>query len=141
MNDTALAPARGPLCWPLSATMALCLWVILYTGLNAWLQIGPLRVLASQGMPPLPAMAMSALPFAVCVLTWTVLVRLWFRRSLQLAQWWVALMFLASLLALAWSFESADLDFALGLLWLAALALLFRTLLQRVRNAATRAEA
>lgn len=125
------APSRSPMCVPLWGTLVVCVAVVVSAGLSVWLQMETLRVFVEQGFQSALALALLVLPVVMGLAAWWVLVRLWFRRSLLLALRFVALVFLASLLALMLEFDAVDLDFGLQLLWLATLTVLFRALLLR----------
>lgn len=139
MSAVPADPVRPSMSWPLWSTVAVCGGVVLFTGLSVWLRIDVLRVFFGQGFPSAVALASLMVPGVMGLAAWWVLVRLLFRRSVQLALRFVAAVFLASLLVLALEFEAADLDFVLQLIWLAALAMLFRALLRRVRDRAVTA--
>ncbi len=127
------------MCAPLWGTLAVCVAVVVSAGLSVWLQMETLRVFVEQGFQSALALALLVLPVVMGLAAWWVLIRLWFRRSLLLALRFVAVVFLASLIALMLEFDAVDLDFALQLFWLATLAVLFRALLRRERDRTERA--
>lgn len=127
------------MCAPLWGTLAVCVAVVVSAGLSVWLQVETLRVFVEQGFQSALALALLVLPVVMGLAAWWVLIRLWFRRSLPLALRFVAVVFLASLIALMLEFDAVDLDFALQLFWLATLAVLFRALLRRERDCTERA--